>query len=417
MLEKSVLDFFALVRESIHKDYKGEPYDYSQVDWNRVHELARDSKLLPIMIRRLKTVPEACAALGDSINGLSMLGIRYAIDEMNKKRLLIKLLNEAKEKDIPVLVFKGVVLSQLYPEPSLRISCDTDLYIDEEIRQKMIDIFLENGYEFHEEDSNENVKKYLHPSGHYIELHSKLTTYIKGTKINTLWDMRLTDARVHGIYDGVECDTIAYGEQLIFLMFHLFKHLMGEHANLRFLTDILLFLYGYIDEMDVEVLKERMVGLGYWKCFCNMYGIGLRYLGFEKLEKLEAVGLEKYNEEAAEALIEELLLYYFDEEDEEFRLDLTYSMTPYLTGDDNDCEGKGANGSMLAYLFPPYKHFPEEYTYVKKCPILLPIGWIHRIIKYVWETKISKKHRMTGTTRLRKVDEKVNRLKKMSIIE
>lgn len=417
MLGKEALDLLALVRESIHKDYVGDSYDFSNTDWQTICKLAQDTKLLPIIVKRMKSIPEAKQALGTKLDAYSNMGISLAIRELGKKHMLNMLIAEAKNCNVPVLLFKGVIISQLYPEPSLRISSDTDMYIDEEERDRMTEILMEKGYEFHEEDSNENVVKYLHPSGHYIELHSKLWSFIKGTKIDELQKMGLTNCRVHGIFDGVECDTIAYGEQLIFLMFHLYKHLMFEHANLRFLTDILLFLYKYAEEMDLNILKDRLVFLGYWKCFCNMYGIGLKYLGFDKLEKFESLGIEEYDSDAADAFIEELLLYNLDEEDEEFRFELTYSMTPYLTGDDKTDMGKGASGSMLSYLFPSYKNFPEEYAYVKKCALLLPMGWAHRIIKYVWETKIADKHRMAGTTRLRKVDEKVNRLKSMQIIE
>lgn len=414
-MDKHILDFFALVRASIHKDYIDE-YDYSDSDWKQIFNLAMGSKLLPMMGKKLKSIPGAVETFGSTLDAVSNQSVRMAIGEISKKRMLLKLIKDARDKDVPVLLFKGVVLSELYPEPSLRISSDTDMYIDEDERDRMVEVLTQNGYQFHEEDSNENVVKYLHPSGHYIELHSKLWSFIQGTRIDELQKMGLTDCRVHGTYDGVECDTIAYGEQLVFLVFHMYKHIMFEHANLRFITDILLYLYKYIDEIDLKTLKERFVFLGYWKCFCNMYYIGLKYLGFKPLEKLEAIGLEKECDEAEEALIEELLLFYLEEEDEEFQFELTYSMTPYLTGDDKNCAGKGANGSVFSYLFPSYRNFPEEYTYVKKCPVLLPIGWIHRIIKYVWDTKIAKKNRMAGTTRMRKVDEKVARLKKMQLI-
>lgn len=416
-MDKNITDYLNLIKESIHKKSVTEVYDYSSTDWPEVVKLASETGMLGIVFKRLKIIAVENEELKKLISSFERAVFMRGIAETGKKNILKEIVRIAREEDIPVLLFKGVVLSSLYPEPSMRFSSDTDMYIDEEYRSRMADIFIRQGYIFDEEESNENVVKYCLPKRHYIELHSKLWSFVKGTKIDLLENMKLTEKRIHGIFDGVECDTIDYGEQLIFLMFHLYKHIMFEHATIRFLTDIMLFFYAHYDSMDLYLLRDRMVRLEYWDFFSQMYEVSVRFLGFERLPAMEALGPAPYDEKAAESSIDELMLLNRDEFDEQNLFQLTYNMMPYLTGDNSELDKRSKNKKRLSYLFPGVKEFPEEYCYVKKYPVLLPVGWIHRLTKYAFDRMFRKGERISGTVRMNKVDEKVDRLRRMGLIK
>ena len=416
-MDKNITDYLNLIKESIHKKTVTDVYDYSTTDWPEVVKLASETGMLGIVFKRLKYIAKENEKLKKIVPGFEQAVFMRGIAEARKNNILKELVRIAREENVPVLLFKGVVLSSLYPEPSMRFSSDTDMYIDEEYRDRMADIFIRKGYIFDEEDSNENVVKYRLPKAHYIELHSKLWSFVKGTKIDLLESMKLTEKRVHASFDGVECDTIDYGEQLIFLMFHLYKHLMFEHANIRFLTDIMLFFYAHYDSMDLHLLKDRMIQLGYWNFFSQLYEISVRFVGFERLPAMETLEPVAYDEKAAESSINELMLLNRDEFDEQNQFQLTYNMMPYLTGDNGELDKRSPNKKRFSYLFPGVKEFPEEYCYVKKYPVLLPVGWIHRLFKYAFDRIFRKGERISGTVRMNKVDEKVKRLRRMGLIE
>ena len=416
-MEKKIRDYLNIIDESLHGNPKDEPYDYSNTDWEEAIKLAAGTGMLGIIFKRLKTLSAEYDTLKRPLSGIEMSVFSMGIAEAKKKNILKDILKTAREENVPVLLFKGIVLSSLYPEPSMRFSSDTDMYIDESERQRMVDILVRMGYEYDSEDSNENVVKYRLPKRHYIELHSKLWSFVKGTKIDMLERMKLTEKRVHGTFDGVECDTIDYAEQLIFLMFHLYKHLMFEHATIRFVTDIMLFFYAHYQEMNLPLLRDRMAFLEYWDFFSTLYEISVRYLGFERLPEMEALDPAPYDDLAAEAAINEFMLLNRDDFDEQNLFQLTYNMMPYLTGDNSEKDKLSKREKRVKYLFPGVKDFPEEYGYVKKCPILLPVGWIHRIVKYAFDRTFRKGERIAGTVRMSKVDEKVNRLRKMGLFK
>lgn len=414
-MDDYVLDFLCLIKETLNGN-AGKEHDYSKTNWKEVIGLARESSMLGIIFKRLKELDIKDEVMKGYLAETEKYMLSMGIAETIKKGILREICRIAKEEEIPVLVFKGVVLSALYPEPSMRYSSDTDLYINESERQRMVDVLLRLGYEFDEIDSNEHVVKYYLPQKHYIELHSRLWSFVKGTKMDVLDNMKLTEKRIHGVFDGVECDTLDHGEHLIFLMFHLYKHLMFEHATIRFVTDIMLFFRAYYKEMNLARMKEQMVTLEYWDFFSQLYEISVRYLGFERIPAMEELEPTAYDEEAAMLIIRELMLLDRDEFDEENQFQLTYNMMPYLTGDNHEKDKQSKWEKRLHYLFPGVKEFPEEYPYVKKYPILLPVGWIHRILHYVFD-QISGKKRIKGTERMEKVDAKVDRLRKMRLFK
>ena len=416
-MDKNITDYLNLIKESIHKSRSFEAYDYSNTEWDTIVKMAIETSMHGIVFKRLKEIAKADPGLNEAVSELEPVIIRYGISEVRKRKLVKEIMKIARDEGIPVLLFKGVVLSSLYPEPSMRFSSDTDMFINESERSRMVDIFLQRGYVFDKEGSNADVVKYLLPKQHYIELHSKLWSYYRGSKVEKIAKMKLEENHIHGIYDGVECDTIDYGEQLVFLMFHLCKHLICEHANIRFLTDIALFFNAHYKEMDLALLKERMQILEYWEFFSLIYEISIRYLGFERIPEMESIKSPEYKESQAEATISELMLVGRDKFDNDNLNRLDYNMTPYLMGTYAETENHGKFRKRLNYLFPSVKHFPDGYGYVKKCPILLPVGWIHRIGKYAIDRMFKKTDRISGTVRMNKVDAKVERLRKIGLIK
>lgn len=67
-------------------------------------------------------------------------------------------------------------------------------------------------------------------------------------------------------------------------------------------------------------------------------------------------------------------------------------------------------GTIWSSLFPGRSYMEQKYDYVSKYPWLLPIGWIHRMIEFLWKDHTdSRKVLETGEMR-------VNLLKKYQMI-
>ena len=42
------------------------------------------------------------------------------------------------------------------------------------------------------------------------------------------------------------------------------------------------------------------------------------------------------------------------------------------------------NNGLFFFLFPGVEYLQSAYPYAKKHPILLPVAWVHRLLRYLW---------------------------------
>lgn len=384
-------------------------------DWKAVFELAQKCSIFPIVyLKAKKLMPETeeCKALAVSYFQPIVLG---TLAQEKKLRLLSKVLEAFDAEGILARPFKGPVLADLYPDYRMRYSCDTDIYVDIKDRDRAGKILESCGFEYRADISEDNVGAYVMPGKLSIELHNFLWGDHTGKRIDILKSLGLTDRTVSGTYCGQKMSTLGYTEQLILLVFHFAKHLTLEQAHIRFLTDIVLYFEKYHEYIDISELREKLGKLKYWDFFCLIERIGQQYLG---MPVRYGDILESFESETLEATLEELLCINVTEFDTSVgKWDFFYNMEPYMLDEYDRSATESAGKRKLTYIFPSWRDFPEKYSYVRRHPILLPIGWIQRFIDYGAERISGKSNRIAGVDRMNKIDRKVEMLKVMQLIE
>ena len=65
-------------------------------------------------------------------------------------------------------------------------------------------------------------------------------------------------------------------------------------------------------------------------------------------------------------------------------------------------------------LFPSASYIKKMFPYVSRCPLLLPIGWLHRIFNYMVSSK--RDERLDALTTLKIGKERVELLRKYGVI-
>jgi len=103
-------------------------------------------------------------------------------------------LQKAKQANLPFAVFKGCVLADLYPVPSMRYSKDTDLLIHIEDTALFYHFLEQMGYLQEKETSKEQVPVFVRPTPyHKVELHFSLWEEYNGPKAQQMNTMHITD--------------------------------------------------------------------------------------------------------------------------------------------------------------------------------------------------------------------------------
>ena len=289
-------------------------------------------------------------------------------------------LRKLEESGIKCAVLKGITISRLYAMPEARISSDMDILIDIKDEGKTVEILTELGYECENRAKNDHHMKAYHKKGGLLEVHVAL--HSAPTNDIILDDEIRYNEEFYRLEDGLY--TLGIQDNIIYLSAHLIKHLVNDATGIRQMMDLLLYMKEYKEKIDWEKYNSLMKKLGYDTLIRVVKGIGVKYFGMEFQDAItEGHGLPELLEDC------EIGGVFAKNEKERARFFSIYTKRR---------SGKGtlsylvyrffkSERSVFAMLFPPAEAIKERFSYVKKHPVLLPVGWIHRFIQIFLKTK------------------------------
>ena len=193
-----------------------------------------------------------------------------------------------KENGIAYVVFKGLAVARLYPEPFVRTMGDVDFYVPQRDFLRAVDV-IERG--LHVEMDKEDVDKHysFDWQGIRFEMHYQIETFGNRRhqrRFNRMIDEAMaehTDSFTVCDSDGNETEVCVLPptEDLIVVFKHWFNHLLVEGVGLRQTLDLVVLLNAYRDKMNVGRLMTALDGIGYMKAFRAMLAMMKQYFGMD----------------------------------------------------------------------------------------------------------------------------------------
>lgn len=163
----------------------------------------------------------------------------------------------------------------------------------------------------------------------------------------------------------------------LYLITHLAKHLVGSGAGLRMYLDLAAFILHFQDTLDWAFARRELETLRLWP-FANMaLTLVSRGFGVESPMPLEPVD---------EKIWDTFLKLTLD--GGVFGRSGTDSGTTALKTQNRGRRQASRVGTLTKRLFPSAKTIESRYTYLQKRHWLLPVAWVHRLIKTgnAWDT-------------------------------
>lgn len=132
-----------------------------EINWNYLIEIASRNGIIPILAESLnRTAPEALPK--DLLSQLRNASYNNAHKNLFRTAELLKLLKLFEANDIPVIPFKGPVLTAtLYGNLALRQFGDLDLLVQKPDVSKAIDLLISQGYQLPPQLTEVQQKSYL----------------------------------------------------------------------------------------------------------------------------------------------------------------------------------------------------------------------------------------------------------------
>lgn len=320
------------------------------INWESMYKLCKHNRILSTIYFGILKLPKAIQKQVKYIEKYAFEYKRNIILDANREYELNNLRNEFNKHDIDYIFLKGSVSKYLYPDTSMRVMGDIDIFYHK-TTHNIDDIFTKNGFQIVKKDPKEIV--YMKPPSNIIvEMQSQLID--EGYRN---WSAYLSNPWKK--YKKVENSNeykMLNNDFYIYHILHMAKHFINGGIGLTHVLDVYMMIKSYTD-LDYTYINKELEKLNLLKFSNNIQMLVMNWF--------ENKPLSAYDCQTAE-----LLRYYL------FR-SRAFGVATHK--DINLTRQDGTKKiSLRKKIFPDKKTMVNYYgNIVDRYPILIPLYWVH----------------------------------------
>lgn len=306
-----------------------------------------------------------------------------------------KLIKKFDDSGIENCILKGESIARFYHTPVARISSDVDILVNPQKVDLCLQIMKENGFDVGDKVYDSHQIECLHPKFGLVEIHTMM--YGRRTEDVCFNNEIKYEEEYLSVTaeDGSTYKTLGITDNFLFLLLHFIKHFLSSGVGIRQLVDVLMYVKNNYELIDWQRASRSVSNLGFEKIFNCIIAIGKKYFLFPE----NIMSDTDIDETLVNKIFEDMMqggVFGHDDDERHGFYDL-YLNERYKKLKNKNYETY-KNMRKLTRLFPNRDFMALNYPYVNKTKLLLPVAWIHRIIKGIipkrkQETnQISQKH-------------------------
>ena len=386
-MEKFNLQFLDLLKSSLNNGTYEGGYIDSQ-DLKQIYRLSEIHHVLPMIYSALYN--QECFKNADEEfkRMFKQVALRLVVSQIQRSNRFLELYKILQKENIEIIVFKGIIFRNMYNNPDDRISSDEDILIKKEDYEKVKEFFLSEGFEFI--DKGEECAYFSKSTGLCIEVSTSLFSHESKAygHLNKLFE-DVFEKSIKINIDKIDILTLSHEQHLIYIVFHNMKHFLTGGFGIRQVADFSKYIETYGEYINWEKFWSDLKDLNYDTFALNLIEISLKYLGFNNDKITYPDNITSFDELKnsqkyyinSESLINDILdagVFGASTMDRKH--------TALMTLDAVEDKKKS---NRLKAVFPNVNYLKDNYTYLQKYPILLPVAWGQRILSYLKKNKTS----------------------------
>jgi hypothetical protein len=262
---------------------------------------------------------------------------------------------------------KGSILKQLYPKTYFRGMGDIDILIKSDNLKKVHQIFKQHDIML--KQASEQHDSFVIGKELTIEIHPKLYK-----DFNSKYEPLFSNPWIYAYKKEIYEYRFEPAFEIIYLLYHLAKHLDSGGIGLRSILDIGVYLNHYKNTINQEKLIFLLDQTQMTKYFTQIVYLNIKYYHFTDLDKFLYDPL--LTDDAYDQIISFIARSGLHGKG--------HNYSPFEARvASNDLKERSRFHLFITLAFPSYKTMKGQYKILKKLPILLPFFWIFRLIKLI----------------------------------
>ena len=396
--------FLGALKAAMKNEYVDWNTEISREEWAAVLRLAEVHRVLPMVFQAVYTCPAAAGADRELMRLYRRKTMHSVALQTRKTTEFRPILEALREAGVEPLVVKGIVCRQLYPNPDYRFSSDEDVWIPPEQMEACHRVLSRYGMATPDPASADYELPYTSKSGAlYLEVHKSLFP----PESDAYGDLNrfFAGARSRQILAG-GVPTMDYTDHLLYLICHAFKHFLHSGFGIRQVCDMIVFANAYGREIDWIRILDACRQIRAEQFTAGIFRIGWKYLNFSVEDSRYPLQWQAiYVDETP--LLEDILQSGVYGSADQNRV---HSSRITLDAFSAQKRGRRGSGGVLKSVFPPAKSLESRYPYLKEKPILLPVAWTDRLLRF-------QKGPASGSDAVRIGSQRVELLKRYGVLD
>ncbi|MCD8380513.1 MAG: nucleotidyltransferase family protein [Lachnospiraceae bacterium] len=374
-------EFLEILKHTMHPVPNHVQYD-DTIDWTSVFGEAVNQNLLPLIYNAASDYP-GFSEFDEAHPENMMHTVKMVSAQAQRTSAFLALYRAFLEAGISPIVVKGIVCRSLYGElQDFRLSGDEDILIEPKDFEAVDEVLNAHGYHtdevadrdmatvqevtFCNEETGLTVEVHLNPFGESNPVRSKMNMWFRDS---------FASAEALEM-EGVQLRVLSPTENLLFLLFHAFKHFLAAGMGVRLVLDALLYMEKYSDCVDWKDIIRALEDVRATTFAADLIAIGNKYLGFD-------LAIEGLNQPVSpDELLEDMLLRG------------TFGVSTQIDADVarfTELAVEGKRGSKITdtfyLIFPSWDQWKSFKPYLVDRPWMLPVEWFRRVGRYLRKRK------------------------------
>lgn len=366
----------SLLSDAIHGKTYNKTIDTS-IDWEELYVEAQTQGVATFLFPLILLLEKSCQPNEDIMTRWKNITIRSGIIQIHYMNSVGSVLQKFHDIGILIIVMKGLLLRNLYPQPELRSMSDVDILVREEDIEKAKSLLISIGYTYNDDHDPKEIRFYS-KNNILIELHWRLTVpgYIEKSDIfeKSIWK----NAKDFSLM-GIPVKVLAPDDFIIHLCLHMIFHLSNSGFGLRMLCDLVLLVEAERNSVDWVEFNDKIKLIDIKKFIQAIFIVCNRLFNME----LPPIPYEiEENDLFIDAFIKDIFSSGHNKEEKLERKNINELIKH---SNDNKEYFKNKLILILKIVFPTRKGLAKNYLYLYKYPFLYPVAWGHHLYKSVFK--------------------------------